>query len=458
MGLSTKGTAAHVVISLTHQCPLELQPFTGKILAAFVACLADRNPAVRKTIASAIGHLMKTAKDSSVEKLFLKLRTWYMEKEDSKVSVAYTFQAITRYNPDRMKAHAVQAMPLAFLAMHGIENPDIWEEIWNEGTPGTESGIRLYLQEIVALLNVALQSQQWKMKAQAAQAMGSVGSKLKSSLASKQQGELLIQLLEALSGRTWSGKEQILIALKELIVANPSNVETIMADNQHPLTQEILLNTLLKECSKERIDYKIVALDSTSKIIQVLDLNYFKPLCEMLLPFIRKNEDEEKDEQETYSLDLQLAAVQCLGQAWPEDPETQQVFVCTLLTVFNALIQNTTRKLQVAVTTSVGQIMANYNINDQSDALVFEKVASILAFALSMPKNSQLRAKALQVLEQTLDVIETVKSMDLQDEFKEQVSKSLDDVIKDLATDAAIKDKARQVKKRFQMHQKMDCD
>lgn len=75
VALTTKGSAAHVITTLTHQCPLDLQPYTGKILAAFVAGLADRNPAVRKTYASAIGHLMKTAKDSSTEKLFAKLRT-----------------------------------------------------------------------------------------------------------------------------------------------------------------------------------------------------------------------------------------------------------------------------------------------------------------------------------------------------------------------------------------------
>ena len=39
------------------------QPHTGKILAAFVSGLADRNAAVRKTYAAAIGHLMRTAKD-----------------------------------------------------------------------------------------------------------------------------------------------------------------------------------------------------------------------------------------------------------------------------------------------------------------------------------------------------------------------------------------------------------
>ena len=48
--------------------------------------------------ASAIGQLVKTAKDKSVEKLFTKLRSWYMDKDDhsSRMAVALTFQAITR--------------------------------------------------------------------------------------------------------------------------------------------------------------------------------------------------------------------------------------------------------------------------------------------------------------------------------------------------------------------------
>ena len=29
---------------------------------------------------------------------------------------------------------------------------EVWEEVWLEGTPGTEAGIRLYLTEIMELL------------------------------------------------------------------------------------------------------------------------------------------------------------------------------------------------------------------------------------------------------------------------------------------------------------------
>ena len=43
----TKSGATHVVTTLTHQCPLDLQQFTGKLLSALLSGLTDRNPAVR---------------------------------------------------------------------------------------------------------------------------------------------------------------------------------------------------------------------------------------------------------------------------------------------------------------------------------------------------------------------------------------------------------------------------
>jgi len=49
-------------------------------------------------------------------------------------------------------------MPIAFLAMHeekrveGGGLQEVWEEVWNEGTPGSEGGIRLYLSEIMDIL------------------------------------------------------------------------------------------------------------------------------------------------------------------------------------------------------------------------------------------------------------------------------------------------------------------
>jgi len=48
-----------------------------------------------------------------------------------------------------MKNYSRIAMPIAFLAMleekEGTQNlQEVWEEIWQDGTPGNEGGIRLY--------------------------------------------------------------------------------------------------------------------------------------------------------------------------------------------------------------------------------------------------------------------------------------------------------------------------
>ena len=43
-----------------------------------------------------------------------------------------------------------------------------------------------------------------------------------------------------------------------------------------------------------------------------------------------------------------MASVECLGQAWPENPETQNEVIEELLNVLDAMIKNTTRKLQVS--------------------------------------------------------------------------------------------------------------
>ena len=296
----------------------------------------------------------------------------------------------------------------------------------------------------------------------------STGAKLKSQIHEKEQGMLLIQLIEALSGRTWTGKEAILVAIKDLIEANPGNVQTMLQDANNPLTEDIvIMKSLLRECGKERMDYKIVAIDTTSTILRSLDLDYFQALYTMLLPFIRKALDEEKDEKkdddkgdgnETYSLDLQLAVVKSLGQAWPESPDTQKIHVEEFLSVLDAMIQNTTRKLQLVITTSLGQVISSYNTNIVTDEIVFNKTSNILAFALSMPKNSQLRSEALDVLDQSLSVLN--RSSIMKDEFQTKLIKSLDDVIKDLATDAALKDKARKMKEKLLNFQEipMDCD
>lgn len=56
--------------------------------------------------------------------------------------------------------------------MHAEKTPEtentleVWNEIWSEHSPGTESGIRHNLEVICDTLKTALESPSWTMKAQ----------------------------------------------------------------------------------------------------------------------------------------------------------------------------------------------------------------------------------------------------------------------------------------------------
>jgi len=115
-------------------------------MSALLSGLTDRNSVIQKSCAFAMGHLVRTSRDSSTEKLLQKLNGWYMEKEEPiyKTSCALTIHAIGRYSPDVLKNHAKEVLPLAFLGMHEIaeeeksekEECDLWTEVWQENVPG----------------------------------------------------------------------------------------------------------------------------------------------------------------------------------------------------------------------------------------------------------------------------------------------------------------------------------
>lgn len=87
--------------------------------------------------------------------------------------------------------------------------------------PGTEAGLRMYSSDIVGYLQRAITSPSWKLKAQAAAAIGSMANSLKGLLDPAQRVALLRILLDGLSGRTWEGKEHLLLALASLVTAQP---------------------------------------------------------------------------------------------------------------------------------------------------------------------------------------------------------------------------------------------
>lgn len=421
VGLGTRVACAHLIVLLTYHLKQELQPYTGKLLAALLNGLTDRNAVIRKNYAVTIGHLVSTAKDSSLEKLFAKIKTWYFEKEDESVrsACAYTLQAIGQHNQDILKEYSSDVIPLVFFAMHAskiseVSSVSVWEEVWHEATPGTESGIRQHVAEICVLLKTALELPSWTMKAQAANAVGTVATKIGQTMSTDHRNSLIDILVTGLNGRTWNGKENLLKALATICSSCKSELKQ---EEFRPMVDAIV-NAMLKECRKEQLAYKQHALNALGDTLSSLDIDRFDEVYSIVEDTLAKGSgteesDEERSTEENSKRQELLilvteTAYETLGKAWPSNHATQVHYREQVLDQCVSCLTNSTRSVQVAVVAALRCYVDRLTLLDGSTVLeerdsevlnrILAKIYQALEFAFGILKHTRLRKEALNVL------------------------------------------------------------
>ncbi|XP_029604705.1 proteasome adapter and scaffold protein ECM29 [Salmo trutta] len=477
VGLGTKGGCASVIVSLTVQCPQDLTPYSGKLMSALLNGIHDRSSVVQKAFSFALGHLVRTAKDSSVEKLLLKLNTWYLEKEEPvyRSSCALTVHAISHYSPDVLKGHAVVALPLAFLGMHQAPGPDeekgeghdatLWNEVWQEHVPGSFGGIRLYMTELIDITQKALQSQSWKMKAQGAAAMASIAKQQTGSLVAPHLGMVLSALLQGLVGRTWTGKEELLNAIGSVV--SKCSGELQKSSPGQPSVPEVI-DLVLKECRKDNLVYKMAALGCAADVLQATQEDRFSDMADILIPLIKKNSaatsrlrhdsDDDRDEKEKeLQTEALLCAFQTLGKTWPNNTQTQERFQLDLCCLMCERLKLSTWRVQVGVLQSMkayfqGLLLLEKEKDNQNFtalSLILTETCSALTHPLENKGYSSVRTEALSVVE--LLVKRTGESGQwecVSGKSREQLQRSLSTLQTDSRPD--LRDKAQELRRNIQ--------
>ncbi|XP_053887475.1 proteasome adapter and scaffold protein ECM29 isoform X2 [Malaclemys terrapin pileata] len=436
IGLGTKGGCASVIVSLTTQCPQDLTPYSGKLMSALLSGLTDRNSVVQKSFAFAMGHLVRTSRDSSTEKLLQKLNSWYMEKEEPvyRIGCALTVHAIGRYSPDVLKNHAKQVLPLAFLGMHEVtdeekgekDDSNLWTEVWQENVPGTYGGIRLYMQELIAITQKALQSQSWKMKAQGAAAMASI-AKQTGSLVPPHLGMVVGALLQGLSGRTWAGKEELLKAIASVVSACSAELQKSVPNQ--PSVNDVV-QAVLKECRKENLKYKMVALRCTADVLKATKEDRFQELADIIFPMIKKNshesvgagspknDDDENEKEKELQMESLLCAFESLGKAWPRNLETQRCYWQELCKLMCERLKLSTWKVQLGVLQAMNAYFQGLMLFEEAHSdpgalteILLETCSSI-THSLENRSYTSIRTEALSVIELLLTRLKESKQWD----------------------------------------------
>ncbi|XP_008315268.1 proteasome adapter and scaffold protein ECM29 isoform X2 [Cynoglossus semilaevis] len=479
VGLGTKGGCAGVIVSLTVQCPQDLTPYSGKLMSALLNGIHDRSTVVQKAFAFALGHLVRSAKDSSVEKLLLKLSTWYLEKEEPvyKSSCALTIHAISHYSPDVLKGHAGVALPLAFLGMHQAAGPEeetgeshdatLWSEVWQENVPGSFGGIRLYMTELITITQKALQSQSWKMKAQGAAAMATVAKEQIGSLVAPHLGLVLSALMQGLSGRTWAGKEELLKAIGSVVSKCSGELQKPCAGQ--PTVSEVL-DVVLKECRKESLVYKMAALRCAGDVLHSSQEDRFSQVAEILFPMIKKScpgsgggastrsledDDDADGKEKQLRTEALLCAFETLGKTWPRTPQTQACFQVEVCSLMCEKLKHSTWKVQLAVLQCMKAyfqgllLLEKGNADSNTLAQILTETCAGLTYPLENKSYSSVRTEALSVVDLIVKRTGESEQWDcVSVKSREQLQRSLSTLQSDNRPD--LKDKAQELRRHIQ--------
>ncbi|XP_058829138.1 proteasome-associated protein ECM29 homolog [Topomyia yanbarensis] len=381
VNLGTKVACAHFVCLISIQLGSEMQPLTSKYLGSCFTGLSDRNATVRKYFASAIGHLMGTAKEQSIVRLFAKLQELYFEQQSNR-AVPLTIQAINKRHQEILKDYSSNVLPLMFYAMHEEVTEDnkstneLWQELWHEINTG-DAGLRMNLPAILEILEGKLNDPSWLLKAQAGNAISTLATKLSSNLDDEVRHKLIDLILTNVTGRTFHGKEKLLQALASLC-------KNLKKDTNHYTR---IIDAVMKECRKEEPVYRTHALKSLGNILDELKEDRFEEVYNMVWHLLDKQDlsDGDKDDKEVVSSDeknkqmlifvnLKETVCETLGKAWPENSmETQNRYQALFVEKCVQCLKLNTRQVQICLLQSLGRFLERLNLFKVEETAALEE-------------------------------------------------------------------------------------
>ncbi|CCE65356.1 hypothetical protein TPHA_0K02260 [Tetrapisispora phaffii CBS 4417] len=253
IGLPSKIAASSVIILLVQKYQSDLKPYSGKLLKSCFNAVSDRNGTVNQSFANTFGYIVKI---SSIDKVIkysnLLVEKYFSEHSpETKLVVGKAISSMIKYAPSQFESVAGIYIPLVFIASNDSDKESalIYGQIWTESSSLGSGTIKLYLDEIIKMLSENINSTDFSIRRTCAGSVSILSSKIDNTITKVQVSKLFDIILQALNGRSWSGKEAIVEALVEL---------TLKFKDTFNENEELKLKTVkafITEISKKNQEY-----------------------------------------------------------------------------------------------------------------------------------------------------------------------------------------------------------
>ena len=222
IGLPSRVGLSRVIVTLVVRHNLLFRPYADRFVQLLRKNLLDRNETISVAFSMSLAYLMRLTSEKQVQETSNFIRKLYFTSEESshRVVSGEILHAISKVSNDVLMRHATEFLPLAFLG-HSDTDTAVrakFEATWKENVGGARA-ITLYLTEIVELVTKNIKSTKWSVRHACCLATADmVSSGDHSEQYNSAQAELLWPVVEeALSGKTWEGKEKVILAYPKFV-------------------------------------------------------------------------------------------------------------------------------------------------------------------------------------------------------------------------------------------------
>ena len=339
IGLPWKiGTAQAIslcAVSWTH----EILPYSDQLLKAARVGLKDQNLAVKTAYARSIAQVLRHSDFSIVEKIIGDIvKTYSQVADDSsdKLVLPAMVKEMSSVSRDAMDKARHLFVPHIYFGLDD-EDKNIaqkFRDAWEEIAPSQAACVRSSFHEIMDVLLQRLQEDSsWTTKKR----VGSSISRMLEIINKKADfsvDEVKVKgygtlLLDALSGRTWEGKEMVLKGTLDLI----STFSASFQRDEEWMRQLSVI--LLRECKKNNIDYKKAVVQSVATFVNETKIDMYLDLKPIVLELYTQRDldmdmdnEEDRVKEKKQREETDQVSMKALGQIWHSNRSGQLFPFC----------------------------------------------------------------------------------------------------------------------------------
>ncbi|OWB75179.1 hypothetical protein B5S31_g5042 [[Candida] boidinii] len=300
VGLPSKVTGSKIIVTLVVKHIFISKPYGDQLLKIASSQLKDRNETIAASYAAACGYCCRIASISKISSFGKKLVKLYFESDDVKIKKisGIASESVCKNSGDVFNSVESGFLPLAFIAKHDFDSnvSKFFEKEWDDSTGGS-GAIKLYIQEIIALISDHIKSQDFQVRQVCAKSIVEVSNKINGAQGLGPIADSLFEiLLESCKGRSWKGKEEILESLVSLSVN--SKIFIFKNSKDHELIDKIS-KTILVEAKRNNIEYKKKSIKSLGKFINSFhheNENLVDEYIEIMKTFVTDEYFEDSDQ------------------------------------------------------------------------------------------------------------------------------------------------------------------